>query len=111
MSTRLVPAPRARADLKRLTECLLQADAPATASETLPLLQSGLALLRQHPSICRKAEHGLRELVISHGRTGYMSLHDYEARRDMAIVPAARQSSATAVTPIERCGCVPARGL
>ncbi|MCQ9375491.1 type II toxin-antitoxin system RelE/ParE family toxin [Methyloversatilis sp. XJ19-13] len=84
MSTRLVLAPRA------LTECLLQADAPVTAAETLPLLQSVLALLRQHPLIGRKVEHGLRELVISHDRTGYVALYDYDAGRHMAIVLAAR---------------------
>lgn len=90
MSTRLVLAPRALADLERLTEFLMQADAPATAAEALPLLQSGLALLRQHPLIGRKVEHGLRELVISHGRTGYVALYDYDAGRDMAIVLAVR---------------------
>ncbi|WP_439537867.1 type II toxin-antitoxin system RelE/ParE family toxin [Methyloversatilis sp.] len=90
MSTRLVLAPRALADLERLTEFLLHADAPSTAAETLPLLQSGLALLRQHPLIGRKVEHGLRELVISHGRTGYVALYDYDAGRAMAIVLAVR---------------------
>lgn len=44
MVTRLVLAPRALADLECLTDFLLQADAPATAAGTLPILRSGLAL-------------------------------------------------------------------
>lgn len=90
MSTRLVLAPRALADLERLTEFLLRADAPAGAAETLPILQSGLAVLRQHPLIGRKVEHDLRELVISRGRTGYVALYDYDVGRDVAIVLAVR---------------------
>lgn len=86
MSTRVVLAPRALADLERLTDLLLQADAPATAAETLPILQSGFAVLREHPLIGRKVEHDLRELVISRGRTGYVALYDYDAGRDVVIV-------------------------
>jgi toxin ParE1/3/4 len=68
----------------------MQTDVPATATETPPLLQSGLALLRQHPLIGRKVELGLREWVISHGRAGYVALYDHDAGRDMAIVLAVR---------------------
>ncbi|WP_306477511.1 type II toxin-antitoxin system RelE/ParE family toxin [Methyloversatilis sp.] len=73
-----------------MAEFLLHAEAPSTAAETLLLLQSGLALLRQHPLIGRKVEHGLREWVISHGRAGYVALYDHDAGRDMAIVLAVR---------------------
>lgn len=40
------------------------------AADTLPLLKRGLAILKEHPLIGRQAEAGLRELVISRGRTG-----------------------------------------
>jgi len=70
VSTRVVLAQRALADLERLTDFLLKADAPASAAETLPILQSGLAVPREHPLIGRKVEHDLRELVMSRGRTG-----------------------------------------
>ncbi|EGK73591.1 hypothetical protein METUNv1_00222 [Methyloversatilis universalis FAM5] len=86
----MVLAPRALADLKRLTDFLLQADAPATAAETLPILQSGFAVLREHPLIGRKVEHDLRELVISRGRTGCVALYDYDAGRDVVVVLAVR---------------------
>lgn len=90
MSTRVVLAPCALADPEGLTDFLLQADAPATAAETLPILQFGLAVLREHPLIGRKVEHDLRELVISRGRTGYVGLYDYDAGRDVVIVLAVR---------------------
>jgi plasmid stabilization system protein ParE len=76
--------------LERLTDFLLRADAPASAAEILPVLQSGLAVLRQHPLIGRKVEHDLRELMISRGRTGYVALYDYDVARDVAIVLAVR---------------------
>jgi plasmid stabilization system protein ParE len=85
-----VLAPRALAELERLTDFLLQADAPATAAGTLPILQSGLRLLGEHPLIGHKVEHDLRELVISRGRTGYVALYDYDAGRDVVIVLALR---------------------
>ncbi|WP_081618516.1 type II toxin-antitoxin system RelE/ParE family toxin [Methyloversatilis universalis] len=73
-----------------MTDFLLQADAPASAAETLPILQSGLAMLREHPLIGRKVDHDLRELVISRGLTGYVALYDYDAGRDVVIVLAVR---------------------
>ena len=90
MGTRVVLASRALADLERRTDFLLQADAPATAAETLTILRSGLAVLREHPLIGRKVEHDLRELVMSRGRTGYVALYDYDASRDVVIVLAVR---------------------
>ncbi|MBP6097553.1 MAG: type II toxin-antitoxin system RelE/ParE family toxin [Methyloversatilis sp.] len=90
MGTRVVLAPRALADLERLTDFLLRADAPVTAAETLPILRSGLAVLGTHPLIGRKVEHDLRELVMSRGRTGYVALYDYDASRDVVIVLAVR---------------------
>jgi plasmid stabilization system protein ParE len=86
----VVLAPRALADLERLTDFLLRADTPATSAETLPVLQSGLAVLREHPLIGRKVEYDLRELVISRGRTGHVALYDYDAGRDVVIVLALR---------------------
>ncbi len=34
----------------------------------------------------RRAEHGLRELVISRGRTGYVALYRYDTASDTALV-------------------------
>lgn len=87
--TRLVIAPRALDDIERLTEFLLETDALAAAT-TADILLDGLALLKQHPLIGRGVESGLRELVISRGRSGYLALYRYDAASDTALILALR---------------------
>ena len=87
--TRLVLAPRALADIERLTDFLIESD-PYSASETGALLLDGLAILKNHPLVGRKVEDGFRELVISRGRTGYLALYDYDVAHDTTIVLAIR---------------------
>lgn len=87
--TQLVFAPRALGDIERLTEFLLQTDASAAAA-TADILCDGLALLQRHPLIGRGVEAGLRELVISRGRSGYLALYRYDAATDTALVLALR---------------------
>jgi plasmid stabilization system protein ParE len=87
--TRLALAPRALADMERLTDFLMEND-PQNAAETGGVLMRGLALLKDHPLIGRKVEEGLRELVISRGRSGYLALYDYDVARDTAVVLAIR---------------------
>lgn len=87
--TRLVLAPGALRDIERLTDFLIEHDAIAAAA-TAQVLIDGLALLRQHPLIGREAEAGLRELVISRGRSGYVALYRYDVASDTALVLAIR---------------------
>ncbi len=70
-------------------EFLLEND-PHGAAETGSVLMRGLAILKDHPLIGRKVEEGLRELVISRGRSGYLALYDYDVARDTAVVLAIR---------------------
>lgn len=63
---------------------------PAAAAKTLDLLMSALGMLREHPLIGRPAEAGLRELVISRGRTGYVALYGYDEPADRVVVYATR---------------------
>ena len=86
---RLSYSARALADLLRLTEFLLESD-PSAAAETAELIEEAIQLLRRHPLIGRPVEHGLRELVISRGRTGYVALYDYEEAEDAALILAIR---------------------
>jgi plasmid stabilization system protein ParE len=72
--TRLVLSPRALEDVERLSDFLLSAD-PAAALQPGEVLFSGLQILRSHPLVVRPAEEGLRELLISRGRTGYVALY------------------------------------
>lgn len=87
--TRLVLAPRAAEDIKRLADFLLATE-PESASETGAILISGLQILKHHPLVGRVIEHDYRELVISRGRTGYVALYAYDALRDTALILAIR---------------------
>ncbi len=87
--TRLVLAPGALRDIERLADFLIERDAHAAAA-TARVLIDGLAILRQHPLIGREAEAGLRELVISRGRSGYVALYRYDVAADTALILAIR---------------------
>ncbi|TAK86180.1 MAG: type II toxin-antitoxin system RelE/ParE family toxin [Betaproteobacteria bacterium] len=80
---------RALADLERLAEFLVAAD-PAHARGTVALIMDALDLLRLHPLVGRPVEQGLRELVISRGRTGYVALYKYDEASDRVTVHAIR---------------------
>jgi len=87
--TRLVFAPGALRDIERLTEFLIEQDAYA-AGTTARILIDGLGILKHHPLIGREAEAGLRELVISRGRSGYVALYRFDVATDTALVLALR---------------------
>ena len=78
-------APRAFNDLDRLTDFLLE-DAPELAAETVPLIVGALRTLQDHPLVGRPVEAGLRELLISRGRTGYVALYRYNPATDVVLV-------------------------
>jgi plasmid stabilization system protein ParE len=87
--SRLVYAPSALADLERLADFLL-ADDPAAAAATIPVLVDGLSVLRDHPLMGRVVEAGLRELLISRGRSGYVALYRFDPLADTVLVLAVR---------------------
>jgi plasmid stabilization system protein ParE len=47
-------------------------------------------VLARHPLIGRSVEHGLRELVISRGKSGYVALYDFREPQDAVLVLAIR---------------------
>ena len=78
---RLAFAARAYGDLDRIYDFVAVEDPPA-AGAVVDLILDAVAILERHPLIGRPAEEGLRELVISHGKTGYVALalrHQREA--------------------------------
>lgn len=87
--TRWLLAQDAVDDLDRLTDFLLQ-NAPDAAEATVGLIVGGLEILAHHPLVGRPLNNGLRELVISRGRTGYLALYGYDAQADVALVLAVR---------------------
>lgn len=63
---------------------------PAAAAETLELIEEAVNLLIRHPLVGRPVEYGLRELVISRGRTGYLALYSLEEDQDAVLILAIR---------------------
>jgi plasmid stabilization system protein ParE len=82
-------AQRTQADLERLFG-FLAAHEPRHAAEAIGAILEAIAILQRHPLIGRAAEGELRELVISRGRSGYVALYRYLARRDLVRVLAIR---------------------
>ena len=80
---------RALGDLARLTDFLTE-QAPDAAAQTVDLIAEAVNLLARHPLIGRPVEAGLRELVISRGRTGYVALYSVEDAHDAVLVLAIR---------------------
>jgi plasmid stabilization system protein ParE len=91
-------APRALDDLDRLADFLLDRSAQL-AAQTGPLIIEGLQALKRHPLIGRPVEEGLRELLISRGRTGYVALYRYDARADAVLVLRIRHQREGAFDP------------
>lgn len=86
---RLALEESAWADLDRLADFLAAGDSEA-AVETASLIFDALSVLERHPLIGRPVEEGLRELVISRGRSGYVAVYGYVEAEDLVVVFAVR---------------------
>ncbi len=86
---RVVYASRALADFERLVDFLAEHE-PGLAELTVALINEAVSVLARHPLIGRPAEQGLRELVISRGRTGYIALYRFLKADDLVLVLALR---------------------
>lgn len=75
---RVVYSPQAQRSLERIFNFYAERDA-RLAGRILDLIHQAVSALRYHPYIGRPAEEGLLELIISHGKTGFVALYDYEA--------------------------------
>lgn len=82
---RVIYTDRAFSDVARLTDFLMETE-PAAALETVDLITEAVQVLENHPLIGRPAEQGLRELVISRGKSGYLALYSYEEPKDTVLV-------------------------
>lgn len=89
----LIYSGRALTDLDRLTAFLLEAD-PGSAPMTADLICEAIEVLAHHPFIGRPAEEGLRELLISRGRSGYVALYSHEEPEDAVLILAIRHQRA-----------------
>jgi len=80
---------RALEDLDRLTDFLI-GENPSAAEDVLLLIRSAIDLLQMHPLIGRPVPGDLRELIISHGKTGYIALYHFRKPANHVQVRAIR---------------------
>lgn len=87
----IIFAEEALADLERIFEFNFARDA-ADALLHIAKIRSAVMILEDHPEIGRLTEPGssLRELVISHGRSGYVALYEYSPAEKLARIAAIR---------------------
>jgi plasmid stabilization system protein ParE len=76
-------------DLDRLVDFLIETDA-AAAIQAAELIIEAIEILANHPLIGRRAEQSFRELVISHGHTGYVALYSHEPPNETVLILAIR---------------------
>jgi plasmid stabilization system protein ParE len=84
-------AEEALGDLERIFDFTFARDG-AEAIAHIARIRTAIMILDEHPEIGRPVEPGssLRELVISHGRSGYVALYEYSPAEDMVRVAAVR---------------------
>jgi plasmid stabilization system protein ParE len=81
--------PRALADLDRLFD-FIAVENPMAGGAAAAAILDAVKILERHPHIGRPVRGQLRELVISHGRTGYAALYRVSARADSVEILAIR---------------------
>ncbi|MCB1736133.1 MAG: type II toxin-antitoxin system RelE/ParE family toxin [Gammaproteobacteria bacterium] len=89
---RLIYSEQALAAPKCLADFLIESDR-AAVTETVDLIAEATEVLANHPLIGRAAEHGLRALLISRGRSGYVALYSYERCEEAVLILAIRHQS------------------
>jgi plasmid stabilization system protein ParE len=82
-------SPHALADLDRLFD-FIAASNPVAAGSACATILDAVGILERHPLIGRPVRGGLRELVISHGRAGYVALYRVSASAEHVDVLAIR---------------------
>ena len=87
---RISYAARTGADIERLHDFMLEQAGKTIAVRAVKTIMAAIDLLARHPQIGRPAEEGLRELVISYGKTGYLALYRFDPIRDQVRVLAIR---------------------
>lgn len=87
--TRWLLSESAAQDLEELCDFLLDRF-PEHAVQTVDVVTDALKVLTRHPLMGRPVGHGLRELVISRGRSGYLALYEFDPVTDIVIVYAIR---------------------
>ena len=89
MVARVVYSGRALGDLARIAGFVDHAGQAVVRGAIDGVLEA-VELLARHPLLGHPAEHELRELMISRGKTGYLALYDFREEEDVVLVLAIR---------------------
>jgi plasmid stabilization system protein ParE len=81
---------RALRDLERLFDFVAEID-PVQALAQVSSVRAAFEVLADHPLLGRIAEGGLRELVLSRGRYGYIAKYRWLSAEDVVLVLAVRR--------------------
>ncbi len=78
-------------DLERIFEFNFERD-PATALDHIDKIRSAVRILEAHPEIGRPVggDSTMRELIISHGKSGYVALYEYSRVTTLVRIAAIR---------------------
>jgi plasmid stabilization system protein ParE len=87
----IVFAEEAFGDLEQIFDFNFERD-PATAMAHVEAVRSAVLILETHPMIGRPtgASSALRELIISHGDSGYVALYEHAPAEDLVRIVAIR---------------------
>jgi plasmid stabilization system protein ParE len=81
----VIYTPEAVADFERLAAFAVENDAEL-APRLVRQMEEAIGLLKDHPLLGRSVNSGLRQLVLSRGRTGYLALYRYDIAADRVLV-------------------------
>lgn len=81
----VVYSAEALADFERIIEFLLKAS-PATAAAAVAQMRDAVSILARHPGIGRRVDDLRRELVITHGASGYLALYRHDPRPNVVRI-------------------------
>jgi len=76
---------RALEDFERVFDFYAKEDRELARAQAAAIHQA-IAILGHHPLIGRLVKHGLRELVISRGKTGFVALYRFSPRLDQVRI-------------------------
>ena len=82
---RIVYSDEAFKDLDRIIDFLLSTS-PESAGDALKQIRAAVSILAAHSRIGRRVDQHRRELVISHGATGYLALYRHDVRPDVVRI-------------------------
>lgn len=82
---RVVYSAGALRDLERIVDFLLEAS-PESVEQAVGQITDALGILARHPRIGRRVQGPLRELVISHGASGYLALYRFDRSEDIVRI-------------------------